>query len=196
MESSCWSKSVFNAKSWSACPMASKDTSWGVLPLHLLADQFSDLQFPLRLLGLCHHWPYFTLPLSLLWLHCKGGPEDPHVNSSVLQKCPCLSSDSSKWEVWMWVGDDWMKIKIIATAVRYKILWMWRKSNNSGNKQNTTASASCTKYKTKQIMVRTAASQTQGLMHIPELFYKYYNCPQRDKTKYLMSKLQPWYKLL
>lgn len=38
-------------------------------------------------------------------------------------------------------------------------------------------------------------SQTQCLMHIAELFYSYDNC-QREKTNCMMTRLQPWPKLL
>ena len=64
-----------------------------------------------------------------------------------------------------------------------------KEEQQSGNKHDPTAPASRIKYKTKQLMVGTVESQTQCLMCIPELFYKYCNCHQREKTKYLMSKL-------
>ena len=37
------------------------------------------------------------------------------------------------------------------------------------------------KYKTQQLMIRTIESQTQCLMHIPGLFYRYCNCQQRGR---------------
>ena len=32
-------------------------------------------------------------------------------------------------------------------------------------------------------------------MHIPESFYRHYNCPQREKANCTMTRLQPWLKL-
>ena len=52
-----------------------------------------------------------------------------------------------------------------------------------GTQQNPTGPP---KYKTEQLMIRKIESQTQCLMHIPELFYRYYNCNQRRKQAHCM----------
>ena len=57
---------------------------------------------------------------------------------------------------------------------------------HNGTKQNP-AGPLPPKYKTEQLMIRTIESQTQCLMHIPELFYRYCNCHQRGK------KLTAWW---
>ena len=54
----------------------------------------------------------------------------------------------------------------------------------TGTEQNS-AVPPTSKYKTEQLMIRTIESQTQCLMHIPELFYRYSNCHQRTWRKLL-----------
>ena len=48
----------------------------------------------------------------------------------------------------------------------------------------------------KPLMIRKIGSQTQCLIHIPELFYRYCNCHQREKANCMMTRLQPRHKLL
>ena len=45
------------------------------------------------------------------------------------------------------------------------------------------------KERLKQLMIRTIESPTQSLMHIPELFYRYYNCHQREKANCMITRL-------
>ena len=47
------------------------------------------------------------------------------------------------------------------------------------------------KSRLKQLIIRIIESQTHCLMYIPELFYRYYNCHQREKNNCMMTSLQP-----
>lgn len=60
----------------------------------------------------------------------------------------------------------------------------------SETEQNLAGPSPSTKYQTDQLMIGTIESQTQSLMHILELFYRYYNCNwgrQREKANCMMT---------
>ena len=46
-----------------------------------------------------------------------------------------------------------------------------------------TVQSTSPQYKMDQLMIRTVESQTQQLMPAPELFYRYFNCHQREKAR-------------